>query len=150
MTSFTLRIFFLSTLLFISSHSSAKSLTPEKNKVTLTFSQGRIPLSPLTSVMAGYIKIKNRASETVIFKKFTSPQFSRVEVHQTITKDNMLSMQQQYQVTIPGHSTIEFESGGFHFMLIQAKHRLKSGQIVSITGETSKMKKYSFKLKVSP
>ncbi|VAW82172.1 hypothetical protein MNBD_GAMMA12-1015 [hydrothermal vent metagenome] len=150
MTLYPLSKYFLSAFLFISASSIATSVTPEKNKITLIFSQGKVPLSPLTAVMAGYIKIKNTASDTIIFKKFTSPQFSRVEVHQTISKDNMLSMQQQHKVIIPSHSTIEFKSGGFHFMLIQAKHRLKSGQIVTITGETSKMKKYNFQLRVSP
>jgi len=141
----------LATLLLISALSVANKLPQEKGKTPLIISKGRIPqLPPGASVMAGYIKIQNLNVKAIILVKFSSPQFTTVEVHRTIHKNNILTMQKQAKITIRPQSTIELKPGGFHFMLINPTQDLKKRQIIIITGETDKQKKYKFKLVVSP
>lgn len=106
-------------------------------KDTLQFSNAWIPEAPpVVKVMAGYIKIHNPTSIDIVINKVTSPDFEKVEMHQTIEKDGMSRMVKQDKMMIPAGGTVLFQRGGRHLMLINPKRVLKRGEKVSLKFST--------------
>jgi len=81
---------------------------------------------------AGYMVIHNELSREVIITGATSPDFGQVEFHNTVTENNVSRMRQERQVRIPAGTSLAFEPGGRHLMLMQAARDLKDGDQVTI------------------
>jgi len=119
--------------------------------IPYSYHQGTIPqLPPGVSVMAGYITIKNNSNKALVLLKFSSKHFSRVEVHKTINKGGILSMQRQMTLTVAAHSNLTLKPGGLHFMLIGPNRPLPLNQSVNILCETSNHKRLRLTLIVKP
>ncbi|OXE36255.1 MAG: hypothetical protein CGW95_08855 [Phenylobacterium zucineum] len=64
----------------------------------------------------------------------TSPIAGRVDIHQTVMVDGIMSMQQiQTGIVLPPGKSVIFEPGGKHLMLLGLKSALKSGNTFPLT-----------------
>jgi periplasmic copper chaperone A len=57
-----------------------------------------------------------------------------VEVHESYEhEDGMIGMREVRDLEIPAQSTVRFEQGGLHIMLIQLTRQLRDGDIFELT-----------------
>ena len=132
-------------VLYTSSNLIARTLLPEGSTPVSGFN-GSIPqLPPGMSVMAGYIKLQNPNKVPVLITSLSSTLFNRVEIHKTISKNGMLSMQKQNTLIIPANGSVILKPGGLHLMLIGPKRPLRLNETVIILIKTKRA--YNAKLK---
>lgn len=74
---------------------------------------------PGTQVASGYLTLTNNSSQSITITAVDSPQFGRVEMHESVTAGGVARMLELHDVTIPGHSSVSFAPGGKHLMLRQ-------------------------------
>ena len=87
---------------------------------------------PNANMLAGYVIIENAGRQAQTLIGVSSPAFSRVELHRSVTTDGMARMIPQDRVDIPPSSLTRFEPGGYHLMLIGPKRPLQAGDQVQI------------------
>ncbi len=99
----------------------------------VSIEQAWIPEAPpVVSVLAGYMTLKNADTRTATIMAASSPAFGRVEIHRTVIKDGMASMQQQSSLDIPAGQSVQLKPGGLHLMLIEPKKPLKQDDVVDV------------------
>jgi len=91
-------------------------------------------LAPLPGAKAGvaYMTIANNSDEPIAITNARSPQFERVEMHETIITDGVSRMRSLDTVVIPGGESVAFEPGGKHLMLIGMGPDTGTGSSVTI------------------
>lgn len=67
---------------------------------------------------AGYLALTNTTDQEIAISKVTSPEFASVEMHESLLEDGISRMRPLASVTIPPDSTIVFERGAKHLMLM--------------------------------
>lgn len=87
---------------------------------------------PMAGVNAAYMVIENAAGQPKRLTGASSPVFERVEMHNTEIHDGMADMVRQASVEIPAHGRFEFRPGGYHFMLMKARHGVRAGDKVRL------------------
>lgn len=87
---------------------------------------------PTTSVFAGYMQLKNTGERDMVLTGVVSQDFESVDIHETVIKEDKVSMVAHETLPIPAGKTVSLEPGGFHLMLIKAKKPLKAGDTVEI------------------
>ena len=95
-------------------------------------------LAPVAGSMAGvaYLTITNNGNAPISITNIRSPQFERVEIHETTIDDQGISrMRQRARVEIAADDVISFESGGLHLMLIGARPDTRSGSPITLEVE---------------
>jgi copper(I)-binding protein len=88
---------------------------------------------PSAKVLAAYMTIENHTDKDKVLVSVTSSAFDKIEIHKTINKDGMASMEQQKELTIASQGEVKLESGGLHLMLYNPANSLKAGDNVSFT-----------------
>lgn len=96
---------------------------------------------PGMKMLAGYMIIENNKSGAVNFTSASSSDFKSIEIHQTVTKDDVATMIQRQSVKIPAYGTVKFEPKHLHLMLIGPKRQLKQGDKVKIILKFSNYRK---------
>lgn len=74
---------------------------------------------------AGYLTIHNESNQDFEIHSVMSKDFERVELHKSIVKNGMSSMQRLEKLTIPANHEIKLEPKGIHLMLFKPKYKLK-------------------------
>jgi copper(I)-binding protein len=74
---------------------------------------------PGRSMSAGYLTLRNNAETAITITRVTSPQFGSVEMHETRIEDDVSRMAALDEVTIPAGSSVSFQPGGKHLMLMR-------------------------------
>ena len=87
---------------------------------------------PGTSMTAGYLTIENNSNQPIAIEKVTSPQFARVEMHQTILDDDVARMVPLAPLIVDRRSSIRFEPGGKHLMMSDWPQDIAAGLPVTI------------------
>jgi copper(I)-binding protein len=82
---------------------------------------------------AGYLGIENSGPKADRLVSITSPDFARVEMHDTVSEGGMKKMVKLDGVEIAAGSTLEFAPGGKHLMLFESTKPLKNGDSVKMT-----------------
>ena len=101
---------------------------------TLTVSNAWVrEAPPHAEVSAAYLTLHNPGSQTQTLTDVSSPQFQRVEIHTTRMMNGQVHMQRVAEVSIAAHDSVELKPGGYHLMLINPQHTLKSGDIIELT-----------------
>jgi len=90
-------------------------------------------LPPVTPVRAGYMTINNNTNQAVTIISTESEVFNAVDIHETVMKDGMMSMQALPHLTINPGETTRLAPGGMHLMMMKPRTTLKPGDIVSVT-----------------
>ncbi|MEY3221129.1 MAG: hypothetical protein RIT27_2486 [Pseudomonadota bacterium] len=76
---------------------------------------------PTSKTTAVYMKLHNSTAETLALLSAESPQFNKVEIHNTIIENNVAKMIPVEKLEIPAHQMVELKPKGLHIMLIEAK-----------------------------
>jgi copper(I)-binding protein len=76
--------------------------------------------APVPGASAGvaYLTIRNRGDAPITIEGVRSPQFERVEMHETTITDGVSTMRSLDAVNVAAGATVEFRPGGKHLMLI--------------------------------
>lgn len=85
---------------------------------------------PGVSALAGYVTIHNMSGKPVGILKVESPAFASIEIHRTEIKDGMARMVEQKRMEIPAGGERKLAPSGDHFMLLNPRVPLKSGDTV--------------------
>lgn len=88
---------------------------------------------PNAMVLAAFMVIDNQSSETQTLVAVSSPDFAMVEMHQTVKRDGMMSMEEQEQLVIEPKQQLVLKPGSYHLMLMQVKRQLQTGDEVKLT-----------------
>jgi hypothetical protein len=88
---------------------------------------------PVAKMLAAYMTIENHTDKEHVLTGVTSASFKKVEMHKSMQKDGMATMQKQKQLTIPAGGEIKLQPGGYHLMLFNPSKPLKAGDEVSFT-----------------
>jgi copper(I)-binding protein len=83
----------------------------------------RAPL-PGMKMSAGYLTLRNNSDGDITITKVTSPQFGAVEMHETRVEDEVSRMVALDAITVPAGSSVAFEPGGKHLMLMRPSDEL--------------------------
>lgn len=89
-------------------------------------------LPPVVPMRAGYMTIENNSAQTVTIVEVESEVFTRVEIHETVEKNGMMSMQFLPSLVVSAGAMIKLAPGGIHLMMIQPKINLKPGDLVNV------------------
>lgn len=88
---------------------------------------------PGVSPMAGYMKISNNSSETVILQGVNSRDFERVELHRTRIEGDVARMERKDELTLSPGQTIQLKPGDYHLMLFGPTRTLHTGDRIPLT-----------------
>lgn len=91
---------------------------------------------PGTSMSAGYFIMQNHGSSAVVVTAIDSPQFARVEMHETVIENDVSRMRGIDELRMNPGERIRFEPGGKHLMLMQARGSLQTVTLNVYSGET--------------
>lgn len=91
---------------------------------------------PGMSMSAGYFTIENHGSSLIVVTAIDSPQFARVDMHETVNENNVSRMQSIDALQIEPGKRIRFEPGGKHLMLMQADEIPDTVTLNFLSGET--------------
>lgn len=105
---------------------------------------------PVAAVMAAYLVVENTGDKAVAITDVSSTEFGMVMMHKTITQDGMSRMVHQDSVTVAPGSSVKFERGGLHIMLMEPKHTFKVGDKIPLTLITSDKETIPFTAIVKP
>ena len=73
--------------------------------------------APGRKASVAYFTIHNRGSNAVLLNGVTSPQFGRVEMHETVLEMGIARMRALTSLKVDARSSVELAAGGKHLML---------------------------------
>ncbi|MFO7848148.1 MAG: copper chaperone PCu(A)C [Balneolaceae bacterium] len=83
---------------------------------------------------AAYFLITNYSNEDDVLASVESDIAQSTEVHESYEREEgMMGMREVEELEIPSQSTVRFEQGGVHIMLIQVTRRLAEGDSFELT-----------------
>jgi periplasmic copper chaperone A len=124
--------FLLLTTLFLQLLFSSSAFTNENAGIEI--SDAWISEAPPTmTILAGYVNIHNRSGDAMTLLTVSSPDFSKIEIHRSVIKDEMVSMEKQVSLEIPARETVKLSPGDFHLMLFDPEKPLRSGDTATLS-----------------
>jgi copper(I)-binding protein len=87
---------------------------------------------PGMTMMAGYMELRNKTSQSQVLVAASSSDFETVMIHRTIIKDGMAGMAHASQIELTPGASLIFAPGGYHLMLMNPKRTLRAGDWVDI------------------
>jgi len=107
--------FFL--VLLIALHLGACS----NHEAPLTISDAAVSRpKPGMQMTAGYFTLTNHTPQEIVITEVRSPQFGSVQMHETVIDDGIARMVELDDLVLRAGSTVVFQPGGKHLMLMQA------------------------------
>ncbi|HEY5644225.1 MAG TPA: copper chaperone PCu(A)C [Woeseiaceae bacterium] len=85
---------------------------------------------------AGYLTLQNNTDAAIVVTRVQSPQYARVEIHETTIEDGISKMRALDSLTVPANGAARLERGGKHLMLMQARDQKDSVTLQLMSGET--------------
>jgi copper(I)-binding protein len=73
---------------------------------------------PGSGMSAGYLEIRNNSKEPLAITRVESPQFGKVELHESIVEDGIARMRPLDSLDIAPGQAARLERGGKHLMLM--------------------------------
>lgn len=86
---------------------------------------------PVSPVLAGYMVIENHTDKNQELTYVKSSAFQKIEIHKTVHKDGMATMESQNSLNIDAERSVELKPGETHLMLINPANPLKAGDTVT-------------------
>ena len=81
---------------------------------------------------AGYLTLVNTGDKPLRLVAASSPAYRDVSLHRTVTHGDVEDMVPVKEITLEPHKTLEFETTGYHLMLMQPTASASNGTRVSI------------------
>lgn len=104
--------------LMLASCAKEEELYVDKSWVRLAAVQG--------GPAAGYFTIHGGPTATALISVAADPAI-RVEMHESMEKDGMMTMTPLTSIPVPAKSTVEFKPGGKHVMFFEMRSTVKPG-----------------------
>ena len=82
---------------------------------------------PTATVLVAYVVLKNNSKRLMTLNSVSCPLFSSIEIHRSIIKNDIASMERHSMLEIPSKSTIKLTPGDYHLMLFNPKTPLRIG-----------------------
>jgi copper(I)-binding protein len=89
-------------------------------------------LMPAKLPSAGYFRLVNVSNQDETLVGVTSPDYTDVELHESIEDGQGMHMRPVRQLTIPAKGEVLLKPGSFHLMLIDPTHAIRAGETVTI------------------
>lgn len=83
---------------------------------------------PGSSMSAGYLSLRNNTAVKLRITRVASPQFARIEIHESTLDNGIARMRRIDELPIPAGDTVVLERGGKHLMLMNPLVDFNSGQ----------------------
>ena len=90
-------------------------------------------LPMVVPMRAGYMDISNNQAQTIKIERLQSEAFARIEIHRSVEKDGLMSMQPVSVLAISSGETVRLAPGGFHLMMMNPLKTLVPGIKVVVT-----------------
>lgn len=88
---------------------------------------------PGTLPAGGYVNFENLSDRAVSIVGASSPDYADAMIHRSSTDGGMGRMEMVDSVPLPPKGKVAFSPGGYHVMLMDAKHPVKPGDKVIVT-----------------
>jgi len=88
---------------------------------------------PNAPTAAVYLTIHNHGQQDDRLLSAETPAAERVELHEHVHQDGLMSMQQVAEVVIPAESEVKFAPGGLHLMLFSPGKHYQDGERFPLT-----------------
>ena len=105
---------------------------PAGAKPTIQVLAAWIRWLPADLPAAGYLTLVNTGDKTLRLVAVSSPAYRDVSLHRTVTHGDVEDMVPVKEITLEPHKTLEFETTGYHLMLMQPTASANTGTRVSI------------------
>jgi len=79
-----------------------------------------------------YLTVTNNGANSIVITGVRSPQFERVEMHETQIENGVSRMRPVTEVSVAGGGQVAFEAGGLHLMLINPAPDTLAGSPVTL------------------
>ena len=96
-------------------------------------SAGWIRLLPGNLLAGAYVTFDNHADKALAIVDAQSADFGHAMIHRSSTEGGMGRMEMVDSVALPANGKVSFSPGGYHVMLMDAKHPVKPGDKLTIT-----------------
>lgn len=116
----------VSTLLFIS------TLSVFAGQLTVTEGYVRATI-PGTNVSSAYMTLTNNNDSVITLIGATSDVSDRIEIHEHVMTDSMMSMLKRDQLVIDAQSQVQLQPYGYHLMIFNLATPLVASEKVTIT-----------------
>lgn len=100
---------------------------------SLKAEQGWVRWLPANLPAAGYVAIRNNGDKPVKLSGAESADYGMAMLHRSMQKNGSDSMEMVDAIAIPAHGGVALAPGGYHLMLMDAKHPIKPGDTVRIS-----------------
>jgi copper(I)-binding protein len=87
---------------------------------------------PNARVIAAYMTIENRTSQSMTLIGVSSERFKRIEVHQTVMHGDVMRMVPHEELEIPARGMVSLKPGSYHLMLIGPESVPKEGDVINL------------------
>jgi len=124
---------------------SACSQAPVEPNITIANASIRMPL-PGQSTAAAYFDIVNTGAKDVLLNATTSLS-DKVELHNHLHENGVMTMRRVESVTIPAQQTTAFKSGGLHVMMFEAD-MVRADEFVPLTLSFEKTGDVTIKIEI--
>ena len=81
----------------------------------------------------GYMTLRNDSAKPVALTGASSADYGQVMLHHSVMKNGTMQMLPVARVEVPAHGELQFKPGGYHIMLMQARHEVHPGDQVPVT-----------------
>jgi copper(I)-binding protein len=82
---------------------------------------------------AGYLTLSNTGDKALRLVAVSSPSYADVSIHRTVTHGDVEDMVSVKEITLEAHKMLEFETTGYHLMLMQPTASVDTSTRISIT-----------------
>lgn len=103
----------------------------------LTVSGAWIRHLPAGVPAGGYFSVQNLGKQPIALVGATSPDYGMVMIHKTVEEGGVSKMVAVNKIVLPAGGKVTFRPGGYHLMLMHAKHDIAVGSKVPVTLEFS-------------
>jgi hypothetical protein len=81
---------------------------------------------------AGYLKIENTGDSPISLERASSPDYGEVSIHRSVKHGTEVQMTPVDEITIAPHATLDFESEGYHLMLMQPRASVAAAREIPV------------------
>jgi copper(I)-binding protein len=99
----------------------------------VTVEHGWVRWLPANLPAAGYVVIRNDGDQPVKLTGADSSDYGMAMLHRSMQKNGKDTMEMVDALAIPAHGEVKLAPGGYHLMLMDAKHPIEPGDTVHIT-----------------
>jgi copper(I)-binding protein len=89
--------------------------------------------APGIKVAAAYLTLHNAGGKECVLRDVSSPQFRKIEIHETLVEDGVASMHRRESLNIAPNGSVELAPNGYHLMLIGGTGKTAVGDNVTLT-----------------